>query len=188
MTSPLFDKTDKGREEIATRKYHLAPRLRTLLLLIDGKHSVESLLKQVAGLGLSEQSLNELAAQGFIRAVAEPEAATPTAPTAPRPVRAGKAAAGVPVFEGLLPDGQTQFQAIYFFYLETIKNLIGLRGYALQHKVERAATVPELRELRQACLEAVQKTKGRQVAEEVAVQLDALLYYGVKRSESITTG
>jgi hypothetical protein len=54
MSNPVFDKTEKGREEIATRKHHLAPRLRTLLVLIDGKQGKEELLKKVAGLGLGE--------------------------------------------------------------------------------------------------------------------------------------
>ncbi|MGB6054963.1 MAG: hypothetical protein WBG17_06960, partial [Burkholderiaceae bacterium] len=67
MSTAVFDKTDKGREEIATRSHHLAPRLRTLLVLIDGKHSVDDLLAKVAGIGLNEQSVAELLEGGFIR-------------------------------------------------------------------------------------------------------------------------
>ena len=66
MTTHLFDKTDKGREEIATRKYHLAPRLRTMLLLFDGKKSSEQVLQKVAGLGVGEPAIAELLEQGFI--------------------------------------------------------------------------------------------------------------------------
>ena len=74
----IFDKTDKGREEIATRKYRLAPRLRMLLVMIDGKHRVKDLLTNVAGLHLDEQSLGELISQGFIHILTEsPETRTP---------------------------------------------------------------------------------------------------------------
>jgi len=65
----VYDKTAKGREEIATRKYQLAPRLRTLLILIDGKHGMEYLLSKVAGIGLHEESLASLLEDGFIESV-----------------------------------------------------------------------------------------------------------------------
>jgi hypothetical protein len=176
MTNSIFDKTDKGREEIATRKYHLATRLRTLLLLIDGKHRTEDLLRKLAGMGLTEDSLTELLNDGFIQVVA-------TAPAAARPPVSTLAAQGTaqPAAAAgarLLPDGQTQFEAIYHFYTETIKSTIGLRGYGLQLKVEKAGTLEELRELRWPYLEAVLKAKGNETARSLRLRLDDLLYYG----------
>jgi hypothetical protein len=73
--SYVYDKTDKGREEIATRKYHVAPKLRTLLVMIDGRHSLGELLKNVAGMGLTEESVNELLDQQYITLVSGGEAA-----------------------------------------------------------------------------------------------------------------
>jgi hypothetical protein len=176
MTNSIFDKTDKGREEIATRKYHLATRLRTLLLLIDGKHRTEDLLTKLTGMGLTEESLTELLNDGFIQAVA-------TAPAAARPQAAPvtpQASVQAAVSSGarILPDGQTQFEAIYHFYTETIKSTIGLRGYGLQLKVEKAGTIEELRELRRPYLEAVLKAKGNEMARGLRLRLDELLYYG----------
>ncbi len=75
MNSYVYDKTDKGREEIATRKYHVAPKLRTLLVMIDGRHSLGDLLKNVAGMGLTEESVNELLDQQYITLVSGGEAA-----------------------------------------------------------------------------------------------------------------
>jgi hypothetical protein len=66
MNTSIYDKTAKGREEIATRKYHLAPRLRTLLVLVDGHKPEEELLRNVAGLGLTVSAMQELLAQEFI--------------------------------------------------------------------------------------------------------------------------
>jgi NaMN:DMB phosphoribosyltransferase len=174
MTNSIFDKTDKGREEIATRKYHLATRLRTLLLLIDGKHRTEDLLIKLTGMGLTEESLTELLNDGFIQAVA-------TAPAAARPQAAPPPVAAQPAVSSgarVLPDGQTQFEAIYHFYTETIKSTIGLRGYGLQLKVEKAGTIEELRELRRPYLEAVLKAKGNEMARGLRLRLDELLYYG----------
>lgn len=188
----ILDKTEKGREEIATRKCGLAPRLRTLLVLIDGKHTEEVLLKQVVGLGLNEQSIIDLLDNGFITAQ-EVESAIPVASNVARSgaISAGAAAAletpvvapppsaaesGIP--PGILPPGENQFQAIYNFYTSTIKTTVGLRGYALQLKVERAGTIEDLCGLRQAYVEAVQKAKGNEMARSLRDRLDQLLYLG----------
>jgi hypothetical protein len=174
MSNPVFDKTEKGREEIATRKHHLAPRLRTLLVLIDGKQSKEELLKKVAGIGLGEEGIEELANNGFIEIPAASQPATVAEPAAP-PEKPDVAAAQT---DAVLPEGESQFQAIYHFYTETIKSTIGLRGYGLQLKVEKAATIDDFRALRQPYLEAVLKTKGNEMARSLRNRLDQLLYLG----------
>lgn len=81
-----FQKTDKGREEIATRRHGLSLRLRSVLLLIDGKKSGADLLRAYPGLGLSEALLADLEQQGFIVAnpASEHQAAQPTQVAAPR--------------------------------------------------------------------------------------------------------
>lgn len=175
MSNPVFDKTEKGREEIATRKHHLAPRLRTLLVLIDGKQSKEELLKKVAGIGLGEDGIEELMNNGFIEMPSTPKpvviAEVVTQPEQP------DTAAPEPA-DAILPEGENQFQAVYHFYTETIKSTIGLRGYGLQLKVEKAATIDDFRALRQPYLEAVLKTKGNEMARSLRSRLDQLLYLG----------
>jgi hypothetical protein len=94
MNTCIYDKTDKGREEIATRKYQVPPKLRTLLVMIDGRHSLESLLKNFAVLGLSKDNVDELAQQGFIalvRGAGQPEAPEADAPPPPRPPASARA-------------------------------------------------------------------------------------------------
>ena len=173
MTHRIFDKTDKGREEIATRKYKVSPRLRSLLVMIDGKQSADELLKKVSGLGLTADNLAELSAGGFIQEVALPE------PAAPVP---DDTAAAAPV------SGQSSYQAIYQFYTETIKTTIGLRGYALQLKVEKAASVDDLRELRAPYLEAVLQAKGNEVARSLRSRLDQLLQQAGTAPDSTAAG
>lgn len=176
MTNSIFDKTDKGREEIATRTYQLAPRLRTLLVLVDGKQTTADLLKKVAGIGLTENSITELLENGFIRTVIT---AIPTAPAAAVPEIATKTRkTTVQAADAILPQGQSQYQAIYQFYTATIKSTIGLRGYALQLKVEKASSIDEFRELRQPYLDAVLKARGNEMARSLRDRLDQLLYLG----------
>jgi len=165
MNSSIYDKTAKGREEIATRKFQLASRLRALLVLVDGHRSEQELLRNVAGLGLTEAALQELLEQGYIL-LATSYASLPEPEPVPEPEPAAPPAAADPV---------QQFRSIYDFYNKTIKSTMGLRGFTLQLKVEKAGSVDELRDLRAPYLEGVTKAKGRDTAALLAQQLDQLL-------------
>lgn len=180
MNNTIFDKTEKGRDEIATRKHHLSAKLRPLLVMIDGKQSADTLLKKVAGLGIDESGLNELLENGFILAQ---EVAVPVVPEAPEPAPVAASAidpvapSHTPSNSGVLAEGETQIQALHNFFNETIKSTIGLRGFTLQLKVERASTVEEFRALREAYLEAVLKAKGNEMTHSLRNRLDELLNY-----------
>lgn len=181
----VFDKTAKGQEEIATRKHGLPSRLRSLLVLIDGKTNVEGLVKKVAGLGLNEESIAELLEHEYIAphegamAAHAPGPAAPAVPVArsapPAPVAHAPDAAPT---AAVLPEGQTQFEALYHFYTTTIKSTLGLRGFAMQMKVERCANIDDFRILREAYVEAVQKSKGDEMARSLGARLDQLLSLG----------
>jgi hypothetical protein len=197
MTAQLiFDKTSKGQEEIATRKHHLPSRLRSLLVLVDGKTNVEGLIKKVAGLGLNEESIAELLEQEFIAPHEAEMAAHADVPPPPPPVKAAPAApapaaaaaAATPAAPpqaapetsaaSVLPEGQTQFEALYHFYTTTIKSTLGLRGFTMQLKVERCASIDDFRALRTAYIEAVQKSKGDEMARSLDARLSQLLSAG----------
>jgi hypothetical protein len=81
MNNLIFNKIDKGREEIVTRQYRLASRLRSLLVLIDGKKSTQELLHIVAGLGLDASAIVQLIDGGFIANTQDVHAAAPPADT-----------------------------------------------------------------------------------------------------------
>jgi len=164
MNTSIYDKTAKGREEIATRKFQLASRLRALLVLVDGHRAEDELLRNVAGLGLTSSALQELLDQGYILLAA-------SYASLPEPAPEVTASPAPPV----ATDQVQQFRSVYDFYNKTIKSTMGLRGFPLQLKVEKAASVDELRQLRDPYVEAVQKAKGRDTATLLAQQLDQLL-------------
>lgn len=199
MTTTVFDKTEKGREEIATRSHHLAPRLRTLLLLVDGKRDTDELMAKVGGLGLDQKALVDLLEAGFIEvggmAAVEPVAGvavavapTPSVPAPQSPERrsagaAEPATASLPEVQsateqGILREGETQFQALYNFFTETIRSAIGLRGYGMQLKIERASSIADFKALRQPYLDAVLKAKGPELEHSLRNRLDQLLKLG----------
>jgi hypothetical protein len=205
MGAMVYDKTDKGREEISTRKHQLASRLRTLLVMIDGRHSLDDLLRNFAGVGVTEDSVKELLHEGyiFLASGSETDAAGPPSklPMSARARQIARRAAGVEGAhaeadlpdEAPLPqvasaplqspqalaesqlDDATRFRHLYDFYNQTIKSTIGLRGIMLQLKVEKCNNVDDFRALRLQYLEAVLKAKGSEMARSLRGRLDELL-------------
>jgi hypothetical protein len=214
MNTCIYDKTDKGREEIATRKYQVPPKLRTLLVMIDGRHPLDALLKHFEALGLNKDNIDELVRQEYITLVSggpaanepelDPARARPPASARARMLartrslaaaRAGQsadsdhegtpsqliadddrpapAAQPAPLVVGM--DNADRFRALYEFYNQTIKSTLGLRGFVLQLKVEKAASIDDFRELRLPYLQAVFKAKGREMALSLRDRLDQLL-------------
>lgn len=192
MSTTIYDKTEKGREELSTRKYQLAPRSRSLLVLIDGKQTVADLLKKIAGLGLNQQSIQDLFDQEFI---AVSQSIAPSTIAAPQIVSVQEtevAAVALPVVDvpakPLLvisdnpEENARRFQALSKFFNETIKSTLGFRGFSLQLKVERAANLQEFEGLRNVYIEAILKAKGKDLARNLRDQLDQLLYAELETS------
>ena len=60
----LFGKTAAGREAMTSRPAGLVPRLRSLLIMVDGKRNLAEFEKLTGSLEQATQSLNELMAAG----------------------------------------------------------------------------------------------------------------------------
>lgn len=82
-----------------------------------------------------------------------------------------------PAASGTAPAsaGADGYKRLYHFYTDVIGNHLGLRGYVLTVKVEKAATVVELAALRDTLGAALQKAKGEITAHAIIDQLDDLL-------------
>lgn len=170
MHDVYFDKTEKGKDEISHRTYHLSAKLRPLLVIIDGKRSATELLKNVYGLGLTQSHLDSLLAEGFI--------ATRTEVTGLLTTASAIEASVVNQLETTptVESSYARLIAVRNFFNETVKQTLGLRGFGLQLKVERAASLDDFIELRGVFLEAVEKHKGPETAHDLAVRLDHVLY------------
>lgn len=98
MSAMVYDKTEKGREEISTRKHQLASRLRTLLVMIDGRLPLDDLLRNFAGVGVTEDNVKELLNEGyiFLASGSEPDPGPPSRlPGSARARQIARRAAGV---------------------------------------------------------------------------------------------
>lgn len=84
----IYHKAAKGAEAIATRQHGLSPKLRSMLILIDGKRTFDDLARLSQMLGDTDELLGQLLDEGFI----EPGGAAPVhtpAASAPAPLAAG---------------------------------------------------------------------------------------------------
>ena len=71
----ILAKTEKGAEEIATRKYKLDAKLRTLLIMVNGTTSVAQLAQKFAGMDIQPQ-LAQLERDGYVKEGAGAAAST----------------------------------------------------------------------------------------------------------------
>lgn len=67
----VLKKTAKGIEEIETRQHKLEQKLRTLLIVVNGKVTGAELAKQFEQIGDVRPGLEQLLAGGFIEAAAQ---------------------------------------------------------------------------------------------------------------------
>lgn len=168
MTHLLFDKTPMGRDEIASRQHQLSPRLRALLLLIDGRRSKDELVSLITGIDL-DASLRMLLDRQLIRPLSMPNGADASAKSNRQPDH----------IEDHNPEPQDARQesllALYRFYADTIQHMLGVRGFVLQRQLERATCLEDLRALEAPYLQAVRKAAGEEAALGLGARLHALL-------------
>jgi len=159
MRNVVYYKTEAGKTELAQRG-KLTQRLRTLLVMIDGKQPASTFLDSLKGLGVDESSFGELARLGLITAQSSSAA----------PVPANLLTQG-----GTLIPNRERLRELHSFFNETIRDALGLRGFTLQLKVEKANSLEDFSALRDSYVSAIRKSKGEIIANAFAARLDALL-------------
>lgn len=155
----IYRKTARGAAEISQRKLKLNPRLRTMLILVDGVQP-EFILKEEAGkIGAPPDFLQQLVATGLIeRAAGSPVAAAP-----------GPAAAAQATTDPFL-----RFRETKNFMNTTVVDALGIRSFFFTLKLEKAATLDDLRALVEPYEEAMAKADETQAQVLIARLRDML--------------
>jgi len=65
----VYRKTELGLAEVKERKHKLSPRVRTMLIIIDGTHNEAQLMEEAAAIGTPGDFLEQLLAAGLIERV-----------------------------------------------------------------------------------------------------------------------
>ncbi|MDP3824589.1 MAG: hypothetical protein Q8R33_24220 [Burkholderiales bacterium] len=159
----VYHKSVKGTEAIATRQHGLGPKLRSMLILIDGKRGFDELARLSQMLGDTEELLGQLLDQGFIEPVAAPAgpAAAPHAErtTAPAPL----AAAAAPIS---LKEAQR-------FVSRRLTDLLGPNAEELCLKIEATRTVKDFQSAVARAEGILRQYKNAQAAAEFAAEVQA---------------
>jgi len=168
----IYRKTAKGHSEIETRAYRLSPRLRSALILIDGRRSDDDMRKLI--LQQPEETLRTLSEQGFIEIIAitqeQPTPRQPSNVAAPRQPALAPAAAPAPA-PAPAPAQETaaaaparNFEATRALAVRTLTDLVGPMAEALAIKMERTRNADELRPLVKTAQTIVGNARGGQAA------------------------
>lgn len=166
----VFTKTEKGSEEIKSRKYKLSPKLRTMLILIDGTKPAAALTEQAAKLGVEENFLETLHSQGFIT---KPIDAEPT----PAPA---SGALGVAPAESASPavpatDDFERYTRARKFMTDTAAEALGIKAFFFTLKIEKCANLNDLKALVPDYSKALAKNRGVEEAQVFLNKLRELL-------------
>lgn len=148
----VYRKTAKGQAEIDTRAHRLVPRLRTALILVDGKRGDAELAKLI--FAEPQQTLQTLLDDGFIE-VAGSVVDVPVRPAAPQPAAPPKPAPNPKAFE------QHRRAAV-----RSLNELVGPVGEAVAMKVEGARTWEQLLPALQLAQRVIANTRGAAAADE----------------------
>ena len=152
----IYRKTAKGQLEIETRALKLAPRFRSLLIMIDGRRSDEELAQLMPQLGAG--GIEALAQSGMIEAigvVAEPAAAAAARKPAPAPAPAP-------------PTRSPNFETRRKEAVRALLDLVGPGGETTALKLERARDDAELAALIGTAEDLIARMRGRSVADAFA--------------------
>ena len=162
----IFTKTRKGHEEIETRAGGLNPRVRRLLIFVDGKRSVEDLRSMVQSDDL-QHTLGMLEEDGYIElaSVPAPGGGRQAPPETLPPLTTFR----------LHPPGEDplRLQQARNFMLNTIRTFVGALGTSsLQDRIEGARTQADLRALFDEWYHAIVSSReGRREAEHLRSKL-----------------
>lgn len=160
----VYKKTAKGQSEIETRANRLVPRLRSALILVDGRRTDEELRTLI--LAQADETLATLEEQGYIEQIAQ------TPPAAPRSAQEGPPS-GAPT-SGDRPSARklddTRRQAVRF-----LTDHLGPVAEPLAIKIERAKDWTELAAQLEMAEHYLRAGRGAALADEFAQKFIAPL-------------
>ncbi len=155
----IYRKSAKGQREIETREHRLPPRLRSALILVDGKRSdaeLNSMVMQPA------ETLAALLEQGFIEVAGTTAVREPSRPAA---APAAAAAPGRPA-----AAGAGEFESRRRAAVRELNDLLGPAAESLAIRIEKAKSVEELRPLLVNGAQMIAGLRGRGAAEAFAAR------------------
>lgn len=161
----IYVKTEAGSDEVRARSRKLSPRLRTMLIMVDGTMSVAQLQDAAATLGAPGDFLQALQEQGLIRR-------REVAAAAEQAVQAAVEPEAVPV---AAQDEPERFRSARKFMNDTAVDALGLRAFFFTLKLEKCGNRADLRLLLPDYDKLVIKASGEAAARVLSQRARELL-------------
>jgi hypothetical protein len=155
----IYRKTDQGQDEIDTRARRLAPRLRSALIMVDGKRTEDELRKLIPQ--QPDETLQALTEQGLI----EVAQVTHARPAPPRPE-----AAAAPIADTVPAPLSPNFETLRRDAVHTLNELLGPMAETLAMKMEKAVSLGELRPLLETAVTVIGNARGGAAAAKFATK------------------
>lgn len=167
MPVTVFRKTDKGQAEIETRAFRLPPRLRTALIVVDGRKTDAELAKLIPG--EPHSTLSALLADGFIEvaSVQEPRIERPPE-CRPEPAAAAAGAPAGTAATVAAPRKPVPIDVVRREAVRFLNDKMGPAAEGIAIKLERAKTMPELRPLLVSAAQLLSSFHGADAASAFA--------------------
>ena len=170
----IYAKTAAGQDELRTRARKLPPRLRTLLIMVDGAAGVAQLRTSGAGMGAPANALDELLQLGLIESIWQ----SPSAPAA----AASAAQASAAPADGVSSEPgdpfeveNERFRVARKFMNDTLVDALGLRSFFVTLKLERCFNRADLKAMTPDYLAAITKGSGAEISKAFEERLRQLL-------------
>jgi hypothetical protein len=157
----VYHKSAKGIEAIATRQHGLGPKLRSTLILIDGKRGFDELARLAQSFGDTEQLLGQLLEQGFIE-----EVAATVAVKAPNGAAVSGGAAAAPVSAKALLEAQR-------FASRRLFDILGVSSEPACLRIEAARNLKDFQTAIKLAEVMVNDVRSGKVAAEFAAEMQA---------------
>jgi hypothetical protein len=168
----LFGKTTAGREALTNRPPGLGPRLRSLLIIVDGKRNLAEFEKLSGSEAAAASSLEELLAAGWIEVVGADglpkRALAPSAPVAETTaVQSGTAQPeSIAAQRTTLPFSDARRQVVRF-----INDQLGPMGETLAIRAEACKTPADLQAALPRIRDGLKNFKGSAVVQQFDEEL-----------------
>jgi hypothetical protein len=157
----IYRKTAKGHSEIETRAHRLSPRLRSALIMLDGRRSDDEVRKLIPQ---ADDTLRLLDEQGFIEVIGITQDAPPPRPAGAAAARPADVVPPAPPRPSAPPMPGRDFDTTRAQAVRLFTDLVGPMAEALAIKMERARSPDELRTLVQTAQRIIGNTRGEQAA------------------------
>lgn len=158
----IYAKTEEGARELKERKRNLPVALRTLLIMVDGNHTVAQVLDRARTLRVDMDALAVLERNGLI-------AKRFGAPSAIKAERAPESPSDSDVKRFLTAQERMS---------DAISEHLGLRGYLMMLRLQRAANIRDLHDLLPDFAQLLVKRVGLDAATPIVTELERLIVHG----------